>query len=268
MAYEHITVTTSDEGIVTLTFNRPETRNSMTPAMGDEVVAAVEQIRNDPAARVFVLTGAGKSFSSGGDLGMLARDSGAAPSEPGGASMAGSPRDFYTRYLAIRRLPIPTIAAINGHAIGAGLCIALACDLRVAVSDAKMGMTFTKLGIHPGMGATYFLPRLIGTMRAAELFFTGRIVDAIEAERLGLLTRVAPREQFADAVRALALEIAGCAPVAVRMTKKALYRGAEHTLDDMLDFEALQQGLTFTTADAREGVRAIMEKRTPKFVGK
>jgi enoyl-CoA hydratase len=265
MAYEHITLTKSDEGIITLTFNRPETRNSMTPAMGEEVVAAVEEIRGDPSVRVFVLTGAGKAFSSGGDLSMLARDSGAARGS--GPSMAGSPRDFYTRYLAIRRLPVPTIAAINGHAIGAGLCIALACDLRIAAADAKMGMTFVKLGIHPGMGATYFLPRLVGTARAAELLLTGRIVDAAEAERLGLLTRAVPREQFPDAVLALAREMAGCAPIAVRMTKKALYRGVEHSLDDMLDYEALQQGITFTTADAREGVLAIMEKRAPKFRG-
>jgi enoyl-CoA hydratase len=267
MAYEHITLAHSDDGIVTLTFNRPETRNSMTPAMGAEVVEAVEAIRADPRARVFVLTGAGKAFSSGGDLGMLARDSGAA-SDAGAPSMAGSPRDFYMRYLAIRRLQIPTIAAINGHAIGAGLCIALACDLRIAVGDAKMGMTFTKLGIHPGMGATYFLPRLIGTARAAELFFTGRVIDAAEAERLGLLNRVVARGQFADAVTALAREIAACGPIAVRMTKKALYRGTEHSLDDMLDFEALQQGITFTTDDAREGVLAIMAKREPKFLGK
>ncbi|MBI4516506.1 MAG: enoyl-CoA hydratase/isomerase family protein [Deltaproteobacteria bacterium] len=265
MVYEHITLTRSDEGIVTLTFNRPETRNSMTPAMGDEVVAAVGEIRADSQARVFVLTGAGKAFSSGGDLGMLARDSGAASG--GGPSMLGAPRDFYARYLALRQLAIPTIAAINGHAIGAGLCIALACDLRMAASDAKMGMTFAKLGIHPGMGATYFLPRLIGTARAAELFFTGRVFDAAEAERLGVINRAVPREQLHDQVMALAREIAGCAPLAVRMTKKALYRGGEHSLDDMLDFEALQQGITFTTDDAREGVLAIMEKRTPKFRG-
>ena len=117
------------------------------------------------------------------------------------------------------------------------------------------------------MGATYFLPRLIGVARAADLFFTGRVIDAPEADRLGLVTRVVPREQFHDAVRALAGEIAGCAPIAVRMTKKAIYRGVEHSLDDMLDFESLQQGITFTTADAREGVLAVMEKRTPKFRG-
>ena len=266
MAYEHISLTKSDEGIVTLTLNRPESRNSMTPAMGEEVVAAVEEVREDAGARVFVLTGAGKAFCSGGDLGMLARDSGAVK-DTGAPSMAGSPRGFYTRFLAIRSLAIPTIAAINGHAIGAGLCIALACDLRVAASDAKMGMTFARLGIHPGMGATYFLPRLIGVARAADLFFTGRVIDAPEADRLGLLTRVVPREQFNDAVMTLAGEIAGCAPIAVRMTKKAIYRGVEHSLDDMLDFESLQQGITFTTADAREGVLAVMEKRAPKFRG-
>src|SRR5262249_15192437 len=153
MTYEHIRVTRAD-GVVTVSFNHPETRNSMTPAMGEEVVRAVDEIRSDPSARVCVLTGSGKAFSSGGDLGMLARDTGA-DSPRTGPSMAGSPRDFYVRYLTIRNLPIPTIAAINGHAIGAGLCIALACDLRIAVADAKMGMTFTRLGIHPGMGATY-----------------------------------------------------------------------------------------------------------------
>jgi len=286
MSYEHIQLTRHD-GIVTLAFNRPETRNSMTPAMGEEVVRAVEEIRADASARVFVLTGSGKAFSSGGDLGMLARDSGVGDASAAGAgeapSMAGSPRDFYARYLAIRNLPIPTIAAINGHAIGAGLltiaainghaigaglCIALACDLRLAVADAKMGMTFTKLGIHPGMGATYFLPRLVGTARACELFFTGRVFDAIEAERLGIVTRTVPREGFDAAVQTLAREIASSGPIAVRMVKKAIYRGVEHTLDEMLDFESLQQGITFTTTDAREGVTAVMEKRAPKFQGR
>ena len=271
MSYEHIQLARND-GIVTLTFNRPDSRNSMTPAMGDEVVRAVDEIRSDPAARVFILTGSGKAFSSGGDLGMLARDAGASGTATSGAgdapSMAGSPRDFYARYLAIRSLPIPTIAAINGHAIGAGLCIALACDLRIAVADAKMGMTFTKLGLHPGMGATYFLPRLVGTARACELFFTGRVFDALEAERLGIVSRTVPRADFDTAVQALAREIAAAAPIAVRMVKKAIYRGVEHSLEDMLDYESLNQSITFTTADAREGVTAILEKREPKFVGR
>jgi len=266
MAFEHIQLT-RDDGVVTLTLNRPETRNSMTPAMGDEIIRAVEELRTDPATRVVVVTGAGNAFSSGGDLGMLARDTGAS-ADAGGPTMGGAPRDFYRRYLAVRQLPMPTIAAINGHAIGAGLCFALACDLRVAVSEAKMGMTFTRLGIHPGMGATYFLPRLVGTARACELFFTGRVFDAAEAERLGIVNRVVPRDAFATVVRDLAGEIAASGPIAVRLVKKAIYRGGEQSLDDMLDYESLQQGLTFATADAREGVKAVMEKRPPKFEGK
>lgn len=268
MSFQHIRLE-RDAGIMTLTLNRPETRNAMTPEMGDEIVRAVATIRDDRDARVLVITGAGKAFSAGGNLSMLARDAGVAiPNEADAPTMAGSPRDFYARYLSIRQVGIPTIAAINGHAIGAGMCFALACDLRVCAAEAKMGMTFTKLGIHPGMGATYLLPRLIGTSRACELFFTGRVIDAAEADRLGIVTRVVPGAELAAAVAALAREIASAGPVAVRMVKKAIYRGVEHSLDEMLDFEALQQSVTFTTADAREGVTAIMEKREPRFVGR
>ncbi|MFI5398159.1 MAG: enoyl-CoA hydratase/isomerase family protein [Candidatus Binatia bacterium] len=266
MSYEHIRVT-RDAGIVTLAFNRPETRNSMTPAMGEEVVRAVEEIRSDASVRVVVLTGTGKAFSSGGNLSMIAQDTGAR-ADADAPSMLGSPREFYARFLAIRNLPVPTIAAINGHAVGAGLCVALACDIRIAAADAKLGMTFTKLGLHPGMGATYLLPRLIGTARACELLFSGRVIDAIEGERLGLINHVVPRDELDKAVRSLAQEIAAAAPVAVRLVKKSIYRGVQHTLEDMLDYEALNQGLTFTTADAREGVTAMMEKREPRFEGK
>lgn len=266
MSYEHILMT-QNEGIVRLTFNRPESRNAMSPAMGEEVVRAVEEIRADATARVMILSGSGKSFSSGGDLAMLARDTGAR-TDGDAPSMAGSPRDFYARYLSIRSLPIPTIAAINGHAIGAGLCIALACDMRIAVADAKMGMTFSRLAIHPGMGGTYFLPRLVGTSRACELFFTGRVFDATEAERLGVVNRTVPGDEFEAAVNELAEAIAASGPIAVRMTKRAIYRGTEHSLEDMLEYEGLNQGMTFRTDDAREGVTAIMEKREPKFTGR
>jgi len=267
MAYDHIQLTRNPSGIATLMLNRPESRNAMSPAMGEEIVMAVEELRRDDTVRVVVLTGSGKAFSSGGDLSMLARDSGV-PMPGETPTMGGSPRDFYARYLAIRQLPMPTIAAINGHAIGAGLCIALACDMRIAAADAKMGMTFTRLGIHPGMGGTFFLPRLVGTARACELFFTGRIFDAAEAERLGVVNQTVPRADFDAAVTKLATDVATAAPVAVRMVKRAIYRGVEHTLDETLDFESLQQGFTFGTADAREGVTAILEKREPRFAGK
>jgi enoyl-CoA hydratase/carnithine racemase len=263
MRFEHIRLE-RDGGVATLILARPETRNSLTPAMGEEFAAAVEQIRDDPAVRVVVLTGEGKAFCSGGDLGMLARDAGLRSDGP---TIGGSSRDFYNRFLAIEKVEVPTIAAINGHAVGAGFCIALACDLRIAANDAKMGMTFVRLGIHPGMGATYFLPRLAGTATASELFFTGRLIDAREAERLGIVTRAVPRDDFASTVGALAREIASAAPVAVRMVKKAIRRGASHSLDEVLDYEALQQGITFQTADAREGIAAFLEKRPPKFTG-
>lgn len=265
MTFEHIQLI-RDGHIATLTLNRPQARNAMTPAMGDEVARAVEAVRGDAAARVLVVSGAGKAFSGGGDLDMLARDTGVA--DRPGAGMGGPPREFYKRYLSIHSLPIPTVAAINGHAIGAGLCFALACDIRIAAADAKMGMTFTKLGIHPGMGATFFLPRLVGTARACELLFTGRIIDAHEAEHLGLVSRVVARDAFAAAVLALANEIAAAAPIAVRMVKRALYRGVESSLDDALDLESMQQTATFQTADAREGITAVLEKRSPKFVGR
>ena len=267
MPYEHITLERDDRGIVTLTLNQPQSRNSMSPAMGEEIVRAVAEIRADAEARVVILTGAGKSFSSGGDLAMLARDTGAS-SDADGPSMKGSPADFYRRYLSIRDIAVPTIAAINGHAIGAGLCLALACDMRIAVEHAKMGMTFTRLGIHPGMGGTYLLPRLVGTSVACELFFTGRVFDAVDAERLGVVNRAVAGDQFAAAVRDLAEQIASAAPVAVRMVKSSIYRGVEHSLAQTIEFEGLSQGHTFTTDDAKEGVQAIIEKREPKFVGK
>jgi enoyl-CoA hydratase len=265
MTYEHVRLT-RDDHVATLTLNRPDARNAMTPPMGEEVRRAVEEVRSDARLRVLVVTGAGKAFSGGGDLGMLARDAGL--SDAGEHGMGGPPREFYKRFLSIQSLPIPTIAAINGHAIGAGLCFALACDIRIAVADAKMGMTFTKLGIHPGMGASHFLPRLIGTARACELLFTGRIIDAAEAERIGILSRVVARDAFPAAVSELATEIAAAAPIAVRMVKRALYRGVESSLDDALDLESMQQSATFQTADAREGIRAIMEKREPRFAGR
>jgi enoyl-CoA hydratase len=263
--YEHIRVERTDD-VVTLVLNRPETRNSMTPAMGEELASAVEEIRKDTSVRVVVLRGSGKAFSSGGDLSMLARDTGLVSGSEA-PTMAGSPRDFYERFLSIARLPQPTIAAINGHAIGAGACLALGCDLRVAVSTAKIGFTFTRLGIHPGMGATYFLPRLVGTSTACDLLFSGRILTAEEALRLGLVNRVAPPESFDEAVSSWAREIASSAPLAVRLVKRAIYRGAQHSLEEMLDFESLQQSWTFTTNDAREGLQAMLEKREPRFRG-
>ena len=218
MPYEHIQLI-RDGHVATLKLNRPESRNAMSIAMGDEVARAVEEIRADADIRVLVVTGEGRAFSGGGDLGMLAADAGIG--EPH-AGMGGPPREFYNRYLSVATLPIPTLAAINGHAIGAGFCFALACDLRIASSNAKLGMTFTKLGIHPGMGATYFLPRLVGTTRACDLLFTGRIIDAEEALAIGLVSALIVPDDLLPAAHSLADRIVANDPRATQLTKVAL----------------------------------------------
>ncbi len=265
MGFQKLQVTVEDDGIATLLLNDPESRNAMSPDMGIEMVAAVKQLRSNPDVRVVLVTGAGRSFSAGGNLAMLARDAGLSAEGP---SMEGSPKDFYSRFLSIRRLEVPTIAVINGHAIGAGLCFALGCDIRIAAREAKMGMTFTRLGIHPGMGATYSLPRLVGSAVACELLFGGRVFDAVEAARLGIVNRVVNRDDLAEAARQLATEIATAGPIAVKLAKRAIYQGLSHSLDDALELESLQQSITFGTDDAKEGIRAIMDKRDPVFRGR
>jgi enoyl-CoA hydratase len=174
---------------------------------------------------------------------------------------------FYRMYLSVRDLAVPTIAALNGPAIGAGLCVALACDLRIAAREAKLGLNFTKLGIHPGMAATWTLPRIIGSAHAAELIYTGRVIDGEEAARIGLANRAVAREETVPAALALAEEIASAAPVAVRGAKRSLAKSAGADLGTQLDQEAGEQAICYESADLLEGLAAVREKRAPKFSG-
>ena len=266
MSEKKISVAIEDDGVASILLNDPETRNAMTPDMGDEMVSAVETLNADATVRVVLITGAGRAFSAGGDLAMLARDAGMRDDD--GPRLGQHGAEFYAKFLSVRTLRIPTIAVINGHAIGAGLCFSLGCDMRIAARGAKMGMTFTRLGIHPGMGSTYLLPQLIGSALASELLFTGRIVDADEALGMGLVNRVVQREDLAAAARQLAGDIASAGPLAVRLTKSAIAANRNGTLEDALALESRQQRETFATADAREGIRAIMDKRDPEFSGR
>ncbi len=260
-AYQNILVDKQD-GIITLTFNRPESLNAMTVDMGDEVTQFVQELKQDQSARVLVLTGAGRAFSAGGSKGNLqSRTS-------GGSRNTEPPKVFYNRFLTIRQLEIPTIAAINGHAVGAGFCVALACDMRVAATTAKMGLNFVRLGIHPGMAGTYTTPRIVGMAKACEVIFTGKLYSGEEAFALGLVNRVAPPEKVMDEALALAREIASNAPIAVRLAKKAIYKNDAELLDAAIEIESEHQAFTWTTADAKEGITAMTEKRTPKFQGK
>ena len=252
-----------DGAIASLTFNRPDVRNAMTPELTDAFTEAIEQLRGDAAVRVVIVTGAGKAFCAGGDLSWVKPGPGADV-----PSMRTKMRSFYPRFLAIRSLDVPTIAAVNGAAIGAGLCVAMACDLRVAAEDAKLSTAFMRLGMHPGMAATYLLTRLVGTARAAELFFTAKTVDGKEAERIGLVNRAVPAGSLLDEARELANEIAANAPIPMGMAKRAIYLAERADLETMLEYEGLAQPVTMATADLLEGLQAVKEKRPPKFEGR
>lgn len=254
-----------DGAVAILSFNDPERRNAMSQAMGEAFAERMAELGRDRDLRALVLTGAGRAFSAGGDLGMIEGRADQAGS--GRGAVRDGMRRFYGLFLSLRELPFPSVAAINGAAVGAGLCVALACDLRIAAADAHLGLNFARLGLHPGMGATWTLPRLVGPERAAELLYTGRALRGEEAAAIGLVSRALPAEQVLPAARALASEIAASAPLAVRGVKRALARSLDVGLEDQLWFEASEQADCFSSQDVREGLAAVRERRPPRFRG-
>mmetsp|Transcript_16449 Transcript_16449/g.50864 ORF Transcript_16449/g.50864 Transcript_16449/m.50864 type:complete len:285 (-) Transcript_16449:28-882(-) len=254
--------TTLEDGVATITLDDPSRLNAMTVAMGEAFEAAVAGLRREPpeALRAVVLHGAGRAFSAGGDLDWLAerhRDT------PG--NNAAIMRAFYARFLSIRDLEVPTIAALNGPAIGAGLAVACACDIRVAAPDAKLGITFVGLGLPPGMGSTHFLPWILGPQGASDMILTGRIVDGEEAAARGLVLKTA--EDPLEAAKAIAAGVARQAPLAVRAATRALRLQQNVGLDEALRREADSQACVYGSADLLEGVNALRERREPEFVG-
>lgn len=267
MAEERLRVERRD-AVAVVVFDDPERRNAMTEAMGRALASVVARLGADDSVRAVVLTGAGAAFSAGGDLAMIeerARAGRAAPGEPQRGRNRAFMRSFYSLFLSLRELPQPTLAAVNGAAIGAGLAVALACDLRIAARDARLGLNFTRLGIHPGMGSTWTLPRLVGPAHAADLLLTGRLVDGLEAERIGLVNRALAAEEVLPETLSRAAEIAACAPLAVRGTRRALRASLTASLDEQLDYEAEQQALCYESADLAEGLAAARERRAPRF---
>ena len=247
--------------IATLTLNRPENRNSMTPEVLEGLAAAVAAARADADVRCVILTGKGKSFCAGADFRSRAEpDPSQAPHERSYA--------MYAHFLKVLDVEVPTIAALNGHAIGGGMGLAVVCDLRVANRDAKYGVNFVRLGLHPGMATTYLLPRLMGVPRATELLLTGRIVSGAEAAEAGLVNYAVDTDAVETKARALAAEIAGAAPQAVRWTKQSIYRHLDWDPKQAARFEAHVQSRSFETEDHREGVKALLEKREPQFRGR
>jgi enoyl-CoA hydratase/carnithine racemase len=249
-------------GVAVLTLDNPDKRNAMSDEMTASWVARIDELAGDPSLRAVVVTGEGTAFCSGGNTGWIASEPDATVDYLRTRMIA-----FYRAWLSIRRLEVPTIAAVNGPAIGAGLCLALACDLRYAATSAKLGVTFVKLGMHAGMAATHLLPNVVGEAHARDLLLTGRTVDAEEALRLGLVSRVLPDEGFLDGVLEVADGIAATAPIASRLTTVALRDGGHADFESAVQWEALAQPITLATADLQEGVAAAREKRPPSFTG-
>jgi enoyl-CoA hydratase len=219
-------------------------------------------LREDPSVRAVVVTGRGRAFCAGGDFSWL----GATP-DARVAALRSRMLEFYRAWLTVADLPVPTIAAINGSAIGAGLTMALACDIRVAATDARLAVPFTSLGLHPGMATTWLLRRAAGDTMARDMLLTGRALSGADAAACGLVSRSVPREDVLSAALAIAAAVSTTAPVAAELTKAALAPGGPSSFEAALSWEGLAQPVTLATADVQEGLAAAREKRPPRFRG-
>jgi len=259
MDFETIGVDREEE-ISFITLNRPESRNAIDMKMRKELVAAIDEIDEDKEARVLVITGAGSSFCSGGDVKTMA-----------GLDLVGRKERIQILHeviTKIQNIEKPVIAAVNGVAFGAGCSLVMASDLVIASEEASFSQAFLKVGLVPDCGAMFFLPRLLGLARTKELFFTGDVLDARRAEELGLINRVVPADSLMSEVKAMAHKLISAAPLAMGLTKKILHKAMETSLSALLDYEVYAQGLCMQTEDHQEGIRAFKEKRGPKFVGR
>ncbi|HET7322616.1 MAG TPA: enoyl-CoA hydratase-related protein [Longimicrobiaceae bacterium] len=254
-----------DGAVARITLNRPERLNAFFGTMRDDLAAAVNEAAAAPEVRVIVITGAGRAFCAGADVEVMERLLSAGDQE----GFADLVQAGVRVVRAVRLAPQPVVAAVNGVAAGAGASLAAACDLRIAADSASIGFTFNKIGLHPDWGATYFLPRLVGSGRAAELLLSARIVSAEEAMSHGLFQRVAPAAQFEAAVEETARQLAGKPPLALARLKATLAGPrAQAALDEALQLEAEAQMECFRSADVREGIAAFREKREPRFQGR
>ncbi|MDA9367944.1 crotonase/enoyl-CoA hydratase family protein [Flavobacteriaceae bacterium] len=257
-----------DGAILKVTLNDPDTRNALTsPEQFQEIVNLCEELRQDYSVKVLILTGAGASFCAGGNVKDMGDRSGI---------FAGSPlelRDSYRNGIqriptALYNLDIPVVAAINGHAIGAGLDLTCMCDVRIAAEGAKFSESFVKLGIVPGDGGAWLLPRVIGMPKASLMALTGDMIDAQQALEWGLVTEVVPREQLDSAALAIAQRMAANPAHGLRLTKRLLREGQHMRLDSLLEMSAAYQSIAHHTQDHEEAVSAFLEKRAPDFNGR
>jgi enoyl-CoA hydratase/carnithine racemase len=242
---------------------RPDKQNAMTVEMGAAIASAVERLNQSDEVRVVLVRGEGRAFCAGGDISLIEENSRRTPEQNRRGMLA-----FYASYLSLLDLGVPTIAVVHGAAVGAGLCLALACDLRLAAREAKLGANFVRVGLHPGMGCSLLLPRLVGPARAAELLLTGKLVSGEQAEQMGLVNQAVPRGELEACVLELVEQLLAAAPIAVAQTRATLLAPLRAELERALEREASAQALDFTTSDLTEAVAAFREARSPRFQGR
>jgi 2-(1,2-epoxy-1,2-dihydrophenyl)acetyl-CoA isomerase len=252
------------EGVATLTLNRPDRLNALNNDLSTTLNDALNRIAEDDSVRVVILTGAGRGFCAGGDLAAMGKG------RQTGATHEMEPllRSGMQSVLKMRTMPQPVIAAVNGPAAGAGMNLALAADIRIAAEEATFGENFARVGLFPDFGGTWFLPQLVGPAVAAELFYTGEMIDAPTALRLGIVNRVVPAAQLQVEANSLAQKIAQGPPVAIRAVKRALFGSEKAALARALEHEVQEQIKCYLSEDCSEGIRAFFEKRPAKFQGK
>jgi enoyl-CoA hydratase/carnithine racemase len=280
MAYEEITYEVSDH-IATITLNRPAKLNAWTRVMEVEVEKAMHEAGRDNGVRVIVLTGAGRGFCAGADMAMLDNLAGSGKSEAdlkssmsdhlktNGATRDGARADFQKTYSYMPAIGKPILGAINGAAAGLGLVISLYCDIRFASDQAKFSTAFARRGLIAEHGISWMLPRLVGVANALDLLYTARLIDAAEALRIGLVSRVIPQEQFMGEVRRYASELASAAsPRSTRVIKSQVYGALFQSLGEAIDVANDEMVKSFTSSDFKEGVAHFLEKRAPAFTGK
>ncbi len=263
MDEEQIKITEA-EGIVTITLNRPDRLNAFVGHMRRDLAEALEEAGSDPHVRVVIINGQGRAFCSGGDVQFMAELLERNDAEEFSRILGAARRVI----LAIRHMTKPVIASIEGPAAGAGFNLALACDLRIASSTATFSQSFAKIGFHPDWGGTYFLPRMVTSNIACELFFLGDTIDADEAFRLGLINRVVAPEELEAETQRLAVRLRLGPAVSIAAAKHAVYASEHDSLEKMLQYEVEAQLRCFDSEDGREGVMAFLEKRPPRFTGR
>ncbi len=262
MAYETLLYEVASD-IATITFNRPAKLNAYTGTMGAELIAAFRQADADRDARVIVITGAGRAFCAGADVGGFASEI----KSREGEAHASAPRTGtgFPFSVVMRGLSKPAIAAINGYALGVGCTMTLLCDVRIAAEEAKLGLIFPRVGVVTELGSTYLLPRLIGASRAAEMMLTGRQFTARECLEIGLLSHVTPADRLIAKAREIAGEMLQCSPTALDYTRRALYQGLDGTMETAMQFESFAIGRCYESPEHKEYVTAFTEKRKPDF---